>query len=473
MILLPLFMLLISPGCEKGTVNHYYYDFQFITEIYKPFNYTESGEIKGLAPAVLKAICRNLEIPFKVSVLPWEEGYHLARTTPGAVLFSTSMNSQRRDLFKWAGPIASLEWKFYAPAQSRLNPGSLDEAKQVRAIGVLKDYTIEQYLVNQGFTNLVYCNDHLDAIKKLISGVIDLYPSDRYTTEAAMKSLGQSEYNLKEVLPVKTELIYFAFNKEVPDQVVADFQEEIDRLKSSGYLKQLSEEYLSTSDCPGILQIYTEEYPPVTFLDKYGEISGYGSDVVKEIMKRNRIFDKIRISAWSNGYALALDNPNFCLFTMDKTAIRESLFQWVGPIGTNTTWFYVRKNGGISIKSLEDARKLTSVGTVSSWFSDQYLRNLGFTNLVSDKDPGVMATRLMQGKTDAFVCTDITFPDIIEAAGYSYADVTPAFSLMSSDFYISFSKNTLPATVNLWQTTFDQMKKDGTIASIRKRWFPE
>ncbi len=459
--------------CENEPVEESRSGLRFITEIYKPLNYTESGEITGLAPEVLKEICRQLYIPFKVSVMTWDEGYQTALQSPSAVLFSTSMNSQRKDLFKWAGPIASLEWKFYALARNPVTLDALDEARQIAKIGVLKDYTIEQYLVNQGFTNLVYCSDHQDAIQKLLNGSIDLYPSDRYTTEATMEVLGQSWYLLKEVLPIKTELIYYAFNKAIPDQTVSRFQEQIDKMKQNGSFKPFYEKFMRTSGFPGILQIYTEEYPPITFMDKFGEISGYGSDIVREIMKRNRIFENITISTWSNGYELALDNPNFCLFTMDRTGIRESLFQWVGPVGTNTTWFYVRKGSGLTITSLDDAKKLPAVGTVSSWFSDQHLRKLGFTNLISGKVPAEMATKLMQGKIDAFVCTGVTFPDILKEAGYQYADVMPAYALMSSDYYISFSKNTPISTVQLWQSTFDSMVADGTVTAIRKKWFPD
>jgi ABC-type amino acid transport substrate-binding protein len=475
-LLLKLILAIVSITflhCERDTTEDYGYEFQFITEIYKPFNYTEGGEITGLAPDLLKEICKNLNIPFNVSVKSCDEGYNLVQTTPGAVLFSTSMNSQRKELFKWAGPIASVEWNFYAQAQSQVSLQTLDDTRQLRAIGVLKDYTIEQFLVKNGFTNLVYCKDHQDAINKLLKEEIDLYPSDRYTTEATMKILGLSGYYLKEVLPIKTEMIYFAFNKMTPDEVVSDFQQEINRLKENGFFRSLYQEYLNSSDFPGTLVIYTEQYPPITFLGSFGEISGYGADVVKEIMKRNRIFENIKISTWSNGYELALDNPNFCLFTMDRTDIRNSLFQWVGPIGTNTTWFYIRKGSGITISSLEDAKKLSSVGTVKSWFSDQYLRNLGFTNLVSGNEPVEMAGKLMKGEINTFVCTGITFPDILEKAGYQYKEVTAAYSLMSSDYYISFSKTTSPSIVSKWQSAWEIMASDGTVAAIRKRWFPE
>ncbi len=121
---------------------------------------------------------------------------------------------------------------------------------------------------------------------------------------------------------------------------------------------------------------------------------------------------------------------------------------------------------------MDDARNMNAIGTVGSWFSTQYLQNLGFTNLIIDSDPEVLTEKLMTGQIDAFVCTDITFPNILDQLGYNYTGVTPAFSLMSSDFYIAFSKTTPAATIAQWQSTLDAIKSDGTYTEIENKWFP-
>ncbi len=464
--------MLTFTQCKKDSTDSYRYELRIITENYEPLNFQENGKLTGLSANLLEEVCKALNIPFEVEVLPWSEGYNIVQNTNNAMLFSTVLNTERKDLFKWAGPVTAVEWKFYSSAQNQYTIRSLDDAKQVGSIGVIQDYAIEQYLVQQGFTNLVYCEDNNDAFMKLLQGQIDLYPSEPYTAEATMNALGHNIYSLKELLPIRTEMVYFAFNKSVPDDVVADFQTEIDRNKNNGYLRLLHQSYLNSSDVPGTLMIYTEDYPPFTFLNNYGEITGFGSDVVYEIMKRNQQYFDIKLSAWSNGYDLALLNPNFCLFTMERTEIRENLFQWVGPIGSNTTYFYTRQGSGITINSIEDAKNLNAIGTVNSWYTDQYLRELGFTNLVAEDDPGVITTRFMNGEVDAFVCSEVTFPDILKGQGYEFNQVMPGFSLLSSDTYISFSKNTSPTIVNKWQTTLESMQLDGTLGAIRLRWFP-
>lgn len=470
LILMAVAMIMTFSQCEKDHDDPYYFQFKFITEDYKPFNYLENSTVTGLAPDLLKEICTQLNIPFVVSVLPWDEAFALVQKTDNAVLFSTDLNTQRKDIFKWAGPIVSTDWLFYATPQSLITLDNLGDAKKVEKIGVLKDYSIEQYLVQQGFTNLVYCDDNNDAFDKLLKGEINLFPSDKFTAEAAMNKLGKSIYNIMSKMVIKTDMSYFAFNKNVPDDVVADFQNEIDRLKGNGTLKALSQKYFYSSDFPGTLQIYTEKYPPLTFMNGYGEVTGFGSDIVNEIMKRNQLFADIKLSSWENGYNMALIHPNFCLFTMDRTVLREDLFQWVGPIGTNSTFIYTKSGSGITLSTIDDARKLSAIGTVSSWYSDQYLSDLGFTNLVSDSDPNVMAEKLMKGEIDAFVCSVVTFPTILKELGYQYHAVNPALSIMSSDYYISFSKSTPASLFDQWQSTFELMKLDGTYDAIYRKW---
>ena len=84
-----------------------------------------------------------------------------------------------------------------------------------------------------------------------------------------------------------------------------------------------------------------------------------------------------------------------------------------------------------------------------------------------------MVDKLMTGEVDAFVCTDVTFPNILNEAGYQYNAVNPEFPLMASDYYIAFSKNTPVSVVNEWQQALDAAKSDGTYTAIQRKWFPE
>lgn len=472
-LIITVLLALVFIQCQKDNSDSdhsYPYSLAFYTEQYKPFNYVENNQLTGLAPEILREICTQLNIPFKAETLPWNEAYTKTLATENAILFSTALNAERSDKFKWAGPYASLDWQLYSSSENHIILNSLDDAKSLSSIGVLNDYAITQYLEGQGFQNLVYFSNETEALDQLLAGNIELFPSVRLSIESSLKEMGLTYYAVNPRLRVLTDMVYFAFNKNIPDEVVIDFQREIDRMKNNGQLKILHEKFMKSSEVPGSLLVYTEEYPPLTFVNSYGEITGFGTDIVGEIMRRNEQYADIKLSQWNIGYELALNNPNFCLFTMDRTPIRETLFQWVGPLGTNSSFFYTKAGSGITISSIEEAKNLDAVGTVSSWFSDQYLRELGFTNLVSGGDPEVMVEKLMQGEIDAFVCSGVTFADILRGVGYEPDQTTASYELMSSDFYIAFSLGTSPEFVNQWQQTLDAIKQDGTYDHIHSKW---
>ncbi len=218
-------------------------------------------------------------------------------------------------------------------------------------------------------------------------------------------------------------------------------------------------------------QILTEDYPPLTF-KKDGEVTGFGTEVVREILHRLNIPDNIRILPWEEGYNLCLKNPNVVLFTMKRTELRENLFHWIGPIGSNNTIFYAKKGSGIQINSMEDAKNVSKIATCSAWFSEQDLKDAGFTNLVSSPVPTENVRQLVEGKVNLSIFTDITIPEIAIQAGYSIDDLEPVFTVSTGYFYIAISKTTPQSFVKLWKQTFRAMHKDGTFEKIYDKWIP-
>ena len=219
------------------------------------------------------------------------------------------------------------------------------------------------------------------------------------------------------------------------------------------------------------LTMLTEEYPPVTFI-KDGKVTGFVTDIVREIIARQGIPDKIRLTSWDDAYNIALSTPNVVLFSAGRTDKREKLFQWVGPVGKNSAIFYAKKGSGIKISSLEEAKKLAAIATTTNWFTEQHLKNKGFTNLVSSPLPANSVRQLMDGSVQVSVFTDITVPEIVKNAGYSMNDLEPVFLVSNTYFYIAVSLGTPVETVKKWQSVLDSMKADGTFEKIYRSYIP-
>jgi polar amino acid transport system substrate-binding protein len=219
------------------------------------------------------------------------------------------------------------------------------------------------------------------------------------------------------------------------------------------------------------LQMLTEEYPPVTFM-KDGKVTGFVTEMVREISARQGIREKIRLTDWEEAYNVALNQPNVMLFSAERTEKREKLFQWVGPVGKNSAILYAKKGSGIRINSLEEARKVSAIATTANWFTEQYLKDQGFTNLVSSPLPTDSVRMLLQSEVNLSIFTDITVADIVKSAGYSMDDLEPVFTMSTTYFYIAMSLGTPAEIVDKWQSALDGLKMDGTFEKIYRSYIP-
>jgi polar amino acid transport system substrate-binding protein len=301
---------------------------------------------------------------------------------------------------------------------------------------------------------------------------VQLLASSNTEMPAALAQAGVSPDDVRSAFTLSTDLIYIAFSQGTPPALVARWQEELNAMKRDGTFARIYARWFPAEVPPGVFQLVTEEYPPVTFM-KAGKPSGFVTDMVREIAARQGIPDNIRLTSWKNAYNLALLNPKVVLFSAELTSEREDLFHWVGPVGKNSAILYARKGSGIRISSLDEARKIAAIGTTTDWFTEQQLKREGFDNLVSSPDPRDNVRQLMNGEVQLAVFTDITVPEIVREAGYGMTDLEPVFTVGRTYFYIALSRDTPAEVVASWQATLDQLKQDSTFARIYRGYLPD
>ncbi len=221
------------------------------------------------------------------------------------------------------------------------------------------------------------------------------------------------------------------------------------------------------------LQIITEEYPPISFTNKDGEVDGLAVEVVKEIMRRLGLNQKIRVLPWARAYKEAIEGPNFVLFSVGRTPKRESLFNWSGSIFEMKSSFYAKKGSEVKISTLNDARKLASIGTYRNSYDEQFLRVKGFKNLDSVNNNVLNMKKLMAGRLEVVTATNISISSMLKRAGYSIDNVERLYTFMEVDNFIVFSKQIPLEIVNLWQQEFENIKDEGLLAEIQKKWLSQ
>lgn len=225
------------------------------------------------------------------------------------------------------------------------------------------------------------------------------------------------------------------------------------------------------------IAIYTCQEPPLNFTElgdqggaKGEDVTGFATDVVREILARTHHETIIFLIPWARAYKLAKAEPNVFLYSMARRPNRENLFKWVGPIARKKTMLFAKRGSNLKIKSLNDAKQVTSIGTMREDSKEQYLTKEGFTNLDSAAQWDQALKKLLAGRVSLWINTDLDAPVIAKQAGINNNEIVGVYKLYDYDLYIGVSKATPDRIVSLWQHALDDLKNDGTFQHLIQKW---
>ena len=214
------------------------------------------------------------------------------------------------------------------------------------------------------------------------------------------------------------------------------------------------------------LQIYCEDDKPLQFKTPDGNLTGLTVEVVQEIQKRVGNTDPIQMLPWARGLKYLNEEPNTVLFSMARTAERNDLYQWVGPISETVMGLYAKADSTIQIKTLDDAKKVRAIGVYRDDLRDQYLTREGFTNLDRTTEAVQSYKKLMLGRIDLFASS------ANEVAENRYINVKLVFPLLKAQVFIAVNHETDSAIVTRWDEALEAMKKDGSFKAIYHKYYP-
>ncbi|MGD9053075.1 MAG: transporter substrate-binding domain-containing protein [Desulfobacterales bacterium] len=217
------------------------------------------------------------------------------------------------------------------------------------------------------------------------------------------------------------------------------------------------------------LTILTENLPPLNYVDN-GVLVGPSVEIVREIQRRVGSEEEIQVYPWARAYKMALENENVILFGMTYTKVRHDKFKWVGPLATKRDILVAKKDSGIKIKDLDDAKNVKRIGTLRDDTRGRLLQSQGFTNLEPVSDEQLNAKKLALGRIDLWAYKIPGLRTVCDLAGVDHTVFEEVYHLREIDLMIAFSKKTPDSIVQMWKTAFDEMVADGTIQKIQKKW---
>ncbi|MGQ5524655.1 substrate-binding periplasmic protein [Chitinimonas sp. PSY-7] len=227
---------------------------------------------------------------------------------------------------------------------------------------------------------------------------------------------------------------------------------------------------LSYSCIADPIQAVTDSYPPFIYLEK-NQPAGIAVDVLNALFKESGLSGQIQFLPWQRAYSMGLsDKPNILVFTMSRTADRENLFKWIGPILNVRVRLYKLKNrNDISSMPLDEARNYRT-GVVLGYASEKLLLDAGFEQgkqLDQAVNEETNVKKFVAGRFDLICSNDFVLAEELNKIGRSFSDVESVVTLDKPfDEYMGFSKATDDTTVLAFRAAFERLRKSGRYDAI-------
>lgn len=221
------------------------------------------------------------------------------------------------------------------------------------------------------------------------------------------------------------------------------------------------------------LVLLTENFPPFNMAadgKNYASdnnISGINAEIVREMFKRADIDYGLTLRfPWERIYNQVLDQPNQGLFSTTYTPEREPLFKWVGPLASTGWVLLAPPDSPLRLSSLEQARQYR-IGAYKNDAVSQHLENKGFEPINSLRDQENIA-KLLKGQIDLWATTDPVGPYLAKQEGVS--GLTTVLRFNDAQLFLALNKNTPDEAVSRLQKALNEMRSDGSIDAILRRY---
>lgn len=219
------------------------------------------------------------------------------------------------------------------------------------------------------------------------------------------------------------------------------------------------------------LTFITEEYPPYNYRlnDRLEGVSIEVLEAVFEITGSSLSRDDVHYLPWARGYETALSEPDTVLFSTTRTAQRESLFKWVGPIARDRVTLLARRDSGIHLNDLTDlSRYPYRIAVIREDIGAQRLIEGGIdAEQLRPAISNLSALKMLErGRVDLWAYGEDVAFWLMEQHGIDTRLFESVYTLSESELYFAFNEDTDDRLVESMQAALDRLHEQGRMDTI-------
>lgn len=212
------------------------------------------GRQSGLLIDVMRMLQVRTGHDGALNMVPWVRGYsYTIKNQAPVALFAAAFNEERRNLFYWVGPLVDVQWCFSVLDSSEYTQLTLEQARQLDGIGVVKNDAREALLRQLKFSNLVLVDSDDENVRMLQRGRTNAWLSSTITDRLHLSKVGLGKEAVRHLYCFERQGLYLVFNRATPEALVTQWNHALAAARKEGEFQQILARYdqaLPTSKIP-------------------------------------------------------------------------------------------------------------------------------------------------------------------------------------------------------------------------------
>jgi polar amino acid transport system substrate-binding protein len=219
---------------------------------------------------------------------------------------------------------------------------------------------------------------------------------------------------------------------------------------------------------------FTENLAPLNYQDDTGP-QGFSVELLRAMAADTGLALELQVLPWQRAVQMAEAEAASVLFSLTRTAERETQFQWVGPIAQRRILIYkLASREDLKLTRLEDLGS-AKIGVVRESAADRQLQAAGLrpgVELEQGLDDATNVRKLLAGRMEFVTLLDWAAAWNLRQLKLPYATLQPVMEHdTTKSYWYGLRPDVDASLVRRLQTALDAIKRDGRYEKLRLRYF--
>jgi polar amino acid transport system substrate-binding protein len=201
-------------------------------------------------------------------------------------------------------------------------------------------------------------------------------------------------------------------------------------------------------------------------------LKGFSIEIIQAVMDELGEKYPIMFLPGPRGEHVLATEQNVMSFSLFRTPEREDKYKWVGPISTQSVYFYKQKGNPKTYSTIDDIKGARLITVPHRGLVTDHVGALGITNVLKISSREKQFLLLFSGRAELLVnVSEFGIPYYLKQIDRpSDSLVKTQVKLLEFPLYIACSKDIPDEVIQRWQAALDRVKASPKYQEINTRY---